>query len=172
VRRTTDFERVRLDHGRHPRRNRHVGEEMPQARHGAAAAGVERGLDRRRVQQRVVARGQRVDQVGHDKTDPFGVGLVQAGLGHHARHALRGGQVGLHRAAQQRIARPARVGEPAVPAGRLYLGAARGDAGQFAGQPPSSPGHQPRPGRQGRGQAQARPARVHPAQHAGGGVAE
>ena len=31
------------------------------------------------------------------------------------------GQVGLHRAAQQRVARPARVGEPAVPAGRLYL---------------------------------------------------
>ena len=141
-----DFERVRLDHGRHPRRNRHVGEEMPQARQGAAAAGVEGGLDRRRVQQRVVARGQRVDQVGQHEADPFGVALVQAGLGHHAFHALRGGQVGLHRAAQQRVARPARFGEPAVPAGRLHLGAAHGDAGQLAGQLPPSPGDQPRPG--------------------------
>ena len=33
----------------------------------------------------------------------------------------RRGQVRLHRAAQQRVARPSRVGEPAVPPGRLHL---------------------------------------------------
>ena len=83
------LERVRLDHGRHPGRDRHVGGEMPQALQGAAAAGVDGGLHRRRVQQRVIARGQRVDQVGQHEADAFGVGLVQAGLGHHALRGLR-----------------------------------------------------------------------------------
>jgi hypothetical protein len=49
---------------------------------------------------------------------------------------------------------------------------AHGDAGQLAGQLAASPGDQPRLGRQGRGQAQARAARVHPAQHAGGRIGE
>jgi hypothetical protein len=131
-----DFERVRLDHGRHPRRTSHVGDEMPQARHGAAAAGVEGGLGRGGIQQRVIAGGQRVDQVGQREPDPFAISLVQAGVGHHALRALRGGQVGLHGTAQQRVARPGRVGEPAVPPGRLHLGPAHGDAGQLTGQPP------------------------------------
>ncbi len=141
-----DLERVRLDHGRHPGRDRHVGEEVPQPPQGAAAAGVDGGLGGRRVQQRVVARGQRVDQVGQHEADAFGVFLVQARLGHEALRGLRGGQVRLHRAAQQRVARPSRVGEPAVAPGRLHLGAAHGDAGQFAQQLASPPGDQPRPG--------------------------
>ena len=167
-----DFERVRLDHGRHPRRDRHVGGEIPQARQGALAPGIDGGLYRRRVQQRVIARGQRVDHIGQHEPDPFGIFLVQPGLGHHALGGLRGGQVRLHRTAQQRIARPAWIGEPAVPPGRLHLRAAHGDAGQLAGQlrPPAD--DQPRLGRQGRGQAQARAAGVHPAHHAGGGIAQ
>ena len=165
-----DFERVRLDHGRHPRRDRHVGEEVPQARHGAAAAGVDGGLRGRRVQQRVVARGQRVDQVGQHEANAFGVGLVQASPGYDTLRGLRGGEVGLHRAVQQRVARPSRVGEPAVPPRRLHLRASHGDAAQLAEQLAPPPGDQAGPDGQRSGQAQARAARVHPAQHARGRV--
>ena len=56
------------------------------------------------------------------------------GVGDQPSAVSAGGQVGLHRAAQQRVARPGRVGEPAVPPGRLHLRAAHGDAGQLAGQ--------------------------------------
>src|ERR1700722_4473255 len=49
----------------------------PGAGHGGGAAGVERVLEGRRVQQRVVARGQRVNQVGQHEAIPFGVALVQ-----------------------------------------------------------------------------------------------
>jgi hypothetical protein len=72
---------------------------VPQAGQGAATAGVDGGLDRGRVEQRVVGRGQRVDQVGQHEPDPFGVGALQPGLGHEAFRARRGGQVGLHRPA-------------------------------------------------------------------------
>jgi len=155
-----------------PRRDRHVGDEVPQARHGAAAAAVDGGLHGRRVQQRVIARRQGVDQVGQHEADALGVGLVQIGLTHDALRGLRRGQVGLHRAVQHRVARPAWVGEPAVPAGRLHLRAAHGDAAQLAKQLAPAPGDQPGPGRQCRRQAQAGAARIDPAQHARGRVGE
>ncbi len=166
------LERVRRDHRRHPRPGRHVREEMPQPRDGAATAGVDGGLQRCRVQQRVVARGQRVNEIGDDEADAFGVGPVQSGLGYHALGGLRGGQVRLHRPAQQRVARPSRVGEAAVAPGRLHLRGADGDAGQLASQPAPPPGHQPGPVGQRRGQAQAGAARVHAALHADGRVGE
>jgi len=159
-------------HGRHPRRDRHVGEEVPQARQGASAAGIDGRLDGRRVQQRVIARGERVDQVGQHEADALGVGFVEARLGDDALGGLRRGQVGLHRAVQQRVARPARVGEPAVPAGRLHLRAAGRDAAEFAEQLAAAPGDQPWPGRQRGRQAQAGAARIHPAQHARGRVGQ
>ena len=98
------------------------------------------------------------------ETHPFGVGPVQVRVRDHTLRRLRGRQVGLHDAAQQRIARPARVGEPAVPPGRLNLRAAHRDAGHLAQQLPPPPGHQPGPGGQRRRQPQAGAARVHPAQ--------
>ena len=167
-----DLERVRLDHRRHPRRGRHVGDEMPEAGQGAAAAGIDGGLQRRRVQQRVIARGQRVDQVGHPETNAFGVRPVQAGVCHHPFRGPRSSQVCLHRPAQQRIARPSRIGEPAVAPGRLHLRRAHRDAGQLTQQLTAPPGDKPRPASQRRSQAQAGTTRVHPAQRADSRISE
>jgi len=75
----------------------------------AAAAGVDRGLQRRRVEHRVVAGRQRVDQVVQHEADPFRVGPVQVRVLSQALGRLRGRQVGLHRAAQQRVAGPVPV---------------------------------------------------------------
>jgi hypothetical protein len=145
---------------------------MPEARQGAAAAGVDGGLQRRRVQQRVIARGQRVDQVGHPETNAFGVRPVQSGVGHYAFRGPRRRQVRLHRPAQQRIARPSRIGEPAVAPGRLHLRRAHRDAGQLTQQLASPPGDKPGPASQRRSQAQAGTTRVRPAQRADGRIGE
>ena len=127
--------------------------EMPQARQGAAAAGVERGLHRRRVQQRVVARGQRVDQVGQHEADPFGVSLVQAGLGHHAFHgsprwpgtpASRGAAAGCPPSPGRRTGGPGGTAAPA--SGPRRCGPARRPAAPPARRPAAAWRPAPRPG--------------------------
>jgi hypothetical protein len=139
---------------------------VPQAGQGAAAAGIDSRLHGCRVQHRVVARRQRIHQVTQRETHPFGICPVQVGVRDDTLRRLRGRQVGLHDAAQQRIARPARVGEPVVPPGRLNLRTAHRDAGHLAQQLTSPPGHEPGPGGERRRQPQAGAARVHPAQRA------
>jgi hypothetical protein len=159
-----DLERVRLDHLRHPGRHRHVADEVPEPGEEAAATGVDRRLQRRGVEQRVIARRHRVDQIFHQEIDPLPVGPVQVRVRGHRVGRLRGGQVGLHDAAQQWITRPAGIGEPAVPSGRLHLRGARRDPCHLTQQLPPPPGHQTRPGGQCRRQPQPGPARVESAQ--------
>jgi hypothetical protein len=145
---------------------------MAHTGHGAAAAGLHRGLHRRRVEQRVIAGCHGIDQVGQHEADACRVGLVQAGVRDQVLRGLRCRQVRLHRPAQQRVARPARIGEPAVAAGWLDLRRAGGDTGQLADQPAAPAGEEPGPPGQRRGQAQSGASGVRAAQHADGRVGE
>ena len=72
-----DLERVRSDHRRHPRRRREITDQVAQARDNVAAAGVDERLPRRGADQRVVARGERGDDVVEGELQAGAVPPVQ-----------------------------------------------------------------------------------------------
>ena len=96
----------------------------------AAAAGVDGRLQRRRVEQRVVARRERVDQVGQHEPTRVSSRQSRSASGQQRLGRLAGRQVGLHAAAQQRVAGPGRVGEPAVPRAGCDLRSCRPRSGR------------------------------------------
>ena len=74
------LECARLDHRRDARRLRHVRSQCPEPAQRAQAAGVHQRLDCGRVQQRIVARRCRSDQVGQDEPQPLVIPPVELGV--------------------------------------------------------------------------------------------
>src|SRR6202022_4282828 len=99
----------------------HVGDEVPNPSHGTAPAGVDQCLVGQRVEQRVVARGEAFGEQVEYEADPFGVAPVQLGVGEQSIDRVIGGQVGLHRCFEQRVALPCRVGKSLVTLGRCQV---------------------------------------------------
>jgi hypothetical protein len=122
----------RLDHGGYPGCGRHVPGQVGGAPQEAGPAGVDGGLPGHRAEDRVVARGGRVDQVVDQEPDPQVVAEVEVGVGDDRLGGLGGGEIGLKHAVQHRVARPGRVAEAPVPFGRRQGRGADGDPAVLA----------------------------------------
>jgi hypothetical protein len=146
-------------HGRDPWWRGQVGGQVPGAADQADAAGVDQCLPKVRTGQRLVAGGQRLDQVVGREPQPLGVAPCQVGVGQELLGGPPGGQVGLQEAAQQWVGRPGGIGETAVGGCRGQAGAAEADPGQLARQGGRPAGDSVGPAGQGGGEPGARAAR-------------
>ena len=167
-----DRERRGVHHLRDPRRRGHVAQEAQAAAGQAAAGGVDGRLRGLGVHQRQVARRQRLDQVVHQEAHPLVVAPVQPRVVDQRAGGPIGGQVALHGAVQQRVLRPRRVGEPAVPLGRRDGRGADADPGQLRGQAAQPAAGRQRVAGQPGGEPDRRGVRGQPAPRAQRGVDE
>ena len=123
-----------VHHRRDMRCARHVSQQVSAAPQQAQAGGVDRGLRRRRVQQRHIAGSHCLAQVLDHEPHPLGVAPIEVGVGDQVVGGPAGRQVGLQDPVQHGIVGPGRVGETPIPlCGRDRRGPG-GDPGDLAAQ--------------------------------------
>lgn len=126
-----DGEAGPVDHRRDAGLGAHVLGELLQAARVAAPTGVQPDLERRRVEQRIVARRGGVDEHLHDETHPLLAAPVQVRALDEVLQRATADEVGLADPSQQRVSGPGRVGEAPVALGRLDLRATHRNPAQL-----------------------------------------
>ena len=161
-----------VDHRRDVRRAREVVDEVRGALHEVAAAGVERRLQRLRVERRKVRRRQRIEHVlGREAHAALGA-LVEAGVADQLVDGPARRDVDLREAAEGRVAAPGLVPEAAVLLRRGDVGLPDDDLRELAGVAHAPARDLPGPRRQAGGELRTRHAREPAAGRPAAGIRE
>ena len=129
-----------VDHLGDPRRRGHVGDEVLGPTDEIQPAAVDHRLGRGGVEERDVARGERLHEVLDEEACAFVVPPVEIGVGDQAIGSPTGREVGLDDPAQHGIRRPCLVGEAPVTPGRRDRRPAQRDLRELGGERADPPG--------------------------------